>query len=383
MNLIIYEDYLTEQIKPFSINHAIFEIKTGLYSNLERFVNSFPNYKIYLVVRDEIEDVVRYKFPQFIVNPKVLPSAKCINSKVVWSKDYINLFSKESLLYFINESSITIDDFNKKVKSLKYLKDDSVIKIDYIWDAIYLFNELIINDFKKINNKSQKKYNDVKFIKSNLIHIGENVTLKPGVIIDASNGPVFIKDNVTIDLGSLVQGPVLIDDNSYISLGAKIRGGTLIGPNCKIGGEIINSIFHGKSNKVHDGFIGHSYIGEWVNIGAGTNNSNLKNNYSNVKFDFGEKIIDSKKIFLGTMIGDFSRISISTSINTGTYIGIGSNIFNHSFNKKYVASFSWGNNEKVDFDKFIKTCSLALQRRDCQLHDSELKLLNYLYKKMI
>ena len=118
------------------------------------------------------EDVVRYKFPQFIVNPKVLPSAKCINSKDVCSKDYINLFSKESLLYFINESSITIDDFNKKVKSLKYLKDDSVIKIDFIWDAIYLFNELIINDFKKINNKSQKKYNDVKFIKSNLIHIG-------------------------------------------------------------------------------------------------------------------------------------------------------------------------------------------------------------------
>ena len=383
MNLIIYEDYLTEQIKPFSINHAIFEIKTGLYSNLERFVNSFPNYKIYLVVRDEIEDVVRYKFPQFIVNPKVLPSAKCINSKVVWSKDYINLFSKESLLYFINESSITIDDFNRKVKSLKYRKDDSVIKIDYIWDAIYLFNELIINDFKKIDNKSLKKYDDVKFIKSNLIHIGENVTLKPGVIIDASNGPVFIKDNVTIDLGSLVQGPVLIDNNSYISLGAKIRGGTLIGPNCKIGGEIINSIFHGKSNKVHDGFIGHSYIGEWVNIGAGTNNSNLKNNYSNVKFDFGKKIIDSKKIFLGTMIGDFSRISISTSINTGTYIGVGSNIFNHSFNKKYVASFSWGNIEKVDFDKFIKTCNLALQRRDCQLDDSEIKLLNYLYKKMI
>ena len=100
-----------------------------------------------------------------------------------------------------------------------------------------------------------------------------------------------------------------------------------------------------------------------------------------MKFDFGKKTIDSKKIFLGTMIGDFSRISISTSINTGTYIGVGSNIFNHSFNKKYVASFSWGNIEKVDFDKFIKTCNLALQRRDCQLHESEIKLLNYLHKK--
>jgi UDP-N-acetylglucosamine diphosphorylase/glucosamine-1-phosphate N-acetyltransferase len=383
MNLIIYEDYLTEQIKPFSINHAIFEIKTGLYSNLERFVNSFPKHKIYLIVRNEIEDVVRYKFPKFTVNPKVLPSAKCINSKVIWSDDYINLFTKESLLYFHNESSISIDDFNKKVRSLKYIKDDSVIKIDFIWDTIYLFNELIINDFKKIDKKPIKKYDDVKFIKSNLIHIGDNVTLKPGVIIDASNGPVFIKDNVTIDIGSLVQGPVLIDSNSYISLGAKIRSGTLIGPNCKIGGEITNSIFHGKSNKVHDGFIGHSYIGEWVNIGAGTNNSNLKNNYSNVKFDFGKKIIDSKKIFLGTMIGDFSRISISTSINTGTFIGLGSNIFNHSFNKKFVASFSWGNSEKVDFDKFIKTCNMALQRRNSQLHDSELKLLKYLYKKMI
>ena len=132
MNLIIYEDYLTEQIKPFSINHAIFEIKAGLYSNLERFINSFPNYKIYLVVRDEIEDVVRYKFPQFTTNPKFLPPAKCINSKIVWDEDYINLFSEESLLYFYNESSISIDDFNKKVKSLDCIENDSVMKIDFI-----------------------------------------------------------------------------------------------------------------------------------------------------------------------------------------------------------------------------------------------------------
>ena len=156
----------------------------------------------------------------------------------------------------------------------------------------------------------------------------------------------------------------------------------MIGPNCKIGGEVTSSIFHGMSNKVHDGFIGHSYIGEWVNIGAGTNNSNLKNNYSKVKFNFGSSKVDSNKTFLGSMIGDFSRISIGTSINTGTFIGIGSNIFNHNFNNKFINSFSWGNDERVDFNKFLNTCKLMFKRREFELDKTEENLLKYLYKNI-
>ena len=178
------------------------------------------------------------------------------------------------------------------------------------------------------------------FINESKIVINKTAKIRPGCILDANKGPIIIDENVLVDIGSKIQGPVYIDKNSYISPGAKIRSMTLIGPGCKVGGEISNSIFHANSNKVHDGFLGHCYVGEWVNIGAGTNNSNLKNNYSNIKFIFKDKQIDTERIFLGSMIGDFVRIGISTMLNTGTYIGIGSNVFGAGFQNKFIAPFS-------------------------------------------
>lgn len=378
MKLIIFEDHLTKNLEPFSLNHATFEIKTGLFSNLDRFVDSFPKHEIYLIVRDEIKDIIKFRFPEYDVNPSVVPCGECINAKVVWDRDYIELFNNENLLLFRNNSEISLEEFNLKIRKLK--NNDSISNINYIWDSIYLFSSIIKKDFLKVKNTDLSHIDKVCLINKNFISINNNVNIKPGVIIDATNGPVYINNNVKIDIGALIQGPVFIDKDSYISPGSKIRGGTLIGPNCKVGGEVTNSIFHGFSNKVHDGFIGHSYIGEWVNIGAGTNNSNLKNNYSDVKFNFGDNIVNSNKTFLGTMIGDFSRISIATSINTGTYIGIGSNIFNHNFNNKFIKSFSWGDDQKVDFDKFINTCRLMLKRRDSLLHETEENLLKYLYE---
>ena len=378
MKLIIFEDHLTESLKPFSFNHATFEIKTGLFSNLDRFIASFPKHEIYLIVRDEIKDVVKFRFPKYHVNPNIIPAGQCVNAKVVWDEEYTKLLDSENLFFFKNKSEISLEDFNSKIKLLK--NDGSIPCINYLWDSIYLFNSTIKKDFFKINNKEIQDIDKVCVLNRNSIFINETANIKPGVVIDATNGPVYIGENVQIDIGALIQGPVFIDKDSYISLGSKIRGGTLIGPNCKIGGEVTNSIFHGFSNKVHDGFIGHSYIGEWVNIGAGTNNSNLKNNYSDVKFNFGKNIIDSNKKFLGTMIGDFTRISIGTSINTGTFVGIGSNLFNHNFNNKFVEPFSWGNDEKVDFDRFINTCKLMLKRRDYELHKTEENLLKYLYE---
>lgn len=384
MKLVIFEDQLTDQLKPFSFNHAVFEIKTGLFSNLERFANFFTDHEIYLIVRDDIKDVVKYRFPDYNINPDIIPPAKCVNSKVVWDNEYINFFDQKNALFFENKFSISIEDFNHKINLIEQDSNlnDSILCINYLWDSIYLFNSKIKQDFLNLNNIPTESIDNVILINPDSILISKNVSIKPGTIIDATNGPVYINDNTVIDIGSLIQGPVFIDKNSYISPGSKIRGGTLIGPDCKIGGEVTNSIFHGKSNKVHDGFIGHSYIGEWVNIGAGTNNSNLKNNYSNVKFDFGKNVIDSKKTFLGSMIGDFSKIAITTSLNTGTFIGIGSNIFNHNFSKKFVDSFAWGDNEKVNFDKFIETCKLVFKRRGYELHKSEKILLKYLYQNI-
>ena len=192
-----------------------------------------------------------------------------------------------------------------------------------------------------------------------------------------------MNDKVHVKSGSIIQGPIYIDCDSVINNGAKLKGNILVGPKCKLGGEITDSIFLGYSNKQHDGFLGHSFIGEWVNIGANTNNSNLKNNYGKIRFHFPENIKNTNRMFLGVMIGDYTRIGISTMINTGSYFGLGSNIFGSGFQDKYIKSFSWGNNDVTEFNKLIETIKIMKSRRSESLKDSEISFLKNLYNSLI
>jgi len=352
MNIIIFEDNTVNQFKPFTLNHATFELQSGVMTNLERIISIYGNnHKYILLVRSEIEDLIRFRFPDFIINPENIPEGKFINGRFLLKDQLdLNLFPNEPS----NEDLI----------------DNNLISLNYIWDTIFVFREVFDKDFLKFNH--------IKNIK-----VAESAVIKEGVVLDSSKGPIFISNNVTVDIGALLQGPLFVNNYSYIAPGAKIRSGTLIGENCKIGGEVSNSIFYKNSNKVHDGFIGDSFIGEWVNIGAGTNNSNLKNNYSNVKFSFnGKNNINTEHQFLGSMIGDYTRIGISTMLNTGSYIGLGSNVFGPDFQDKYIPSFSWGRDgKKTVFDKFIYTCQKMYSRRDQKLSDHEINFLNLLYNK--
>ena len=170
-----------------------------------------------------------------------------------------------------------------------------------------------------------------------------------------------------------------IGKNSIINPGAKLRGDVSIGPHCKIGGEVECSTFHGYSNKQHDGYIGHSYIGEWVNLGANTNSSDLKNNYSNIRFKIGDEQIDTGKMFLGSMIGDYTKTGISTMLNTGTYIGLGANVFGGGFQDKFIPSFSWGKNDKMELEKFLSTLEIVKDRRGLKVSNNEINLITHLY----
>tara|TARA_Y100000590_G_scaffold466643_1_gene642730 strand:- start:1187 stop:2368 length:1182 start_codon:yes stop_codon:yes gene_type:complete len=388
MNIIIFEDSYYKDLKPFIHNHASFEIKTGLISNIDRIKLAFNKYNLILIVRDNIKDFIQEKYPSCIVNPNIIPPGHCINGKVVWENDYDKLYlndnhytvNNHSLIYK-NSSKIKLKDFNKIINSKITGNENHSIKIiNYLWDAIDLIAEMIRCDSgNHIFKLDQSKHKSVLFIKADRISVGDKSIIRPGSILDAEKGPVIIGDNVVVDIGSKIQGPVFIDNNSYIAPGAKIRSNNIIGEGSKIGGEISNTIFHANSNKVHDGFMGHSYICEWVNIGAGTNNSNLKNNYSSIKFDLGCKKIDTKRIFLGSLIGDYSRIGISTMLNTGTYIGFGANIFGGNFKKKFNQSFSWGDDNIVELDKFIETCINMKKRRNKNISLNEKKLIIEMY----
>jgi len=392
MKLIIFEDQKISFLFPFCENHASFEIKVGLYTNLERIVNLHNDNKgVVLIVRKEIEEITKKRFPDYVVNPEMLPEGKYFNGRSV-CKDV-----KVGFQYIKNGMSLS--DFYNKVSKIESKQDSKCPKINFLWDIfnyndqfylsdinIYKFNAISsFPSVSKLFETIKKRYDSAFLINEKNIIINEDSELKTGVIIDAEKSPVIIGKNVVVDIGALIQGPVFIDDNSYIAPGAKIRPGTFIGKNCKVGGEVSCSIFSNFSNKVHDGFLGHSFIGEWVNIGAGTNNSNLKNNYSSVKFNFHNKSAPTNtgKQFLGVFIGDYTRIGIATMFNAGTHIGLGSNVFGSGFQKKYISPFSWGENDKVDFDKFIVTCKSMKKRRNIKMSEADIRFLKKLYNKKI
>jgi len=345
-----------ENFYPFSLNHAVFEVRSGAFSVLERFQHSInKDDDIVLIVRDQIKDLVCERYPNLRVNPSIVPPSKviCMNQEVG------DLYEDTNLSNF-NEMSWRVDE-----------------EI-YLWS----FKDPSVFDFDK-KRFSMKKDVDLDssciLINKKNIYISSSSKISPGCILDASDGPIIIDDEVFIDIGALIKGNTYIGKNSIINPGAKLRGNISIGPCCKIGGEIEDTIFHGYSNKQHDGYLGHSYIGEWVNLGANTNNSDLKNNYSNVKFKIGEKEIDTEQMFAGCMVGDYVKTGISTMINTGTYIGLGANVFGAGFQNKFIPSFSWGKEDKTNVDKFLSTLKIVKERRKKYLSKSEIDFIKTFY----
>jgi UDP-N-acetylglucosamine diphosphorylase/glucosamine-1-phosphate N-acetyltransferase len=240
--------------------------------------------------------------------------------------------------------------------------------IEYPWELITLNGEEIKADFLTLGGAGMESEPGpmVYITGGDNVRVGKGVRLGVGVAIDASTGPVSIGDDVVVMANASLQGPIHIGRGSKIKMGARICGETTIGPVCKIGGEVAETIIHGYSNKQHEGFVGHSYLGEWVNLGAGTDTSDMKNNYSTVKVHISGEPVDSGELFVGLFMGDHSKSGIGTVFNTGTVVGVCCNIFGADYPPKYIPSFAWGGAagfaEHVP-DKAIETAGRAMKRR--------------------
>ena len=391
MNLIIYEDNCTKQLKPFSINHASFEIRIGNFSLLERIIKSFEKKnnldQIVLIVRKKIELIIKEKFPEYEVNPDIIPSGKCINGSLFVNDQTVNCIyenqsmSNGKLISFYLESEISKNSFYEKVSSEELVSTIVKIKsINYLWDSIEMIEQIIFGDIHHIKKQNEFTMHTSCIVENiENIYFGKQCVIKAGVILDASKGPIIISDKVTIGSGSIIEGPVYIGKYTEISIGAKIRGNVSIGVMCKVGGEVSNSIFQAFSNKAHEGFLGHSFIGEWVNICAGTNNSNLKNNYNNISIDLGYEEIETNCQFLGTLIGDYSKLGISSIINTGSYIGLASNILGGKLISKHIPSFYWSDEDKVDLEKLFLSINKMKNRRNNKITEIEKDFLKNIY----
>ncbi len=357
-----------ENLFPLTINHAAFEVRWGAFSMLDRIRKSInDDDDIILVVRDELKEIISERYSDCSVNPDNIPPSILLPVHFSTIKNGLNNGKQLS-------NNMSFKDFN-------LFKDNLLFEDLYLWDFIFDTKDILsINDNKFFDMKiSGDIHESCIFLNKNNIHISDSAKISAGVILDASEGPIIIDENAFIDIGVMIKGNTYIGKNSKINPGAKLNGEISIGPYCKIGGEVEATIFHGYSNKQHDGYIGHSYIGEWVNLGANTNNSDLKNNYGKIKFDFGFKKLETNEMFIGSMIGDFSKIGISTMLNTGTYIGMGANVFGSNFQDKFIQSFSWGKKEATDFKKFLSTLEVVKARRDENISEKEKNLLHSLY----
>ncbi len=252
-----------------------------------------------------------------------------------------------------------------------------------IWDLIAANGETIVADMDGCAYAIHGMVDpSVRIAHRDRVMIAAGARIDPGAILDATEGPVVIDKDARVMHGAVLLGPVYIGAGTIVKVGAKIYPGTSIGPCSKVGGEVEGSIFIGYSNKQHDGFVGHSYLGTWVNLGADTNTSDLKNNYGTVRVSLQGREVDTGRMMLGSLIGDHVKTGINTMLNTGTVIGVGASVFGAGFPPKEIPRFAWGGfegGERYRIDQAIAVARTVMSRRGVAMTSTDETLLRYLH----
>lgn len=387
-NLILFESpTLREKLWPLTATRPIASFRIGIDTLAEKW-EAFLGLKASFLTDNYLSKKFscKYQSENLYINSAYIVSENLaneiellkLNEALMDEGELVAIFTNEHFSYPLN---LDFSNVNNKLIST------SSIAIRQLSDIFIYNGKLLEADFQRITRGlSSQKVEDpftVLYNEAN-IFIGKNVSIKAAVL-DASSGSIFIDDNAKIEIGSLIQGPIYLGKNSILSLGSKIRPNTTIGPNCKVGGEVSKSVIFGNSNKSHDGFMGYSVIGEWCNWGAGTNNSNLKNDYGLVSmYDHSLKgLSPTGQLFAGIMMGDFCKTAIGTQFNTGTVVGVSSNIFQQGFPTKYIPSFTWGGSaeasEKYRLEKAIEVIKATMNRRNITMSEAEIEILTYIF----
>ncbi len=256
----------------------------------------------------------------------------------------------------------------------------------FVWDIIGAAEEMLAKDWALFKSSASSLDASVSggasLISRDSVHIGAGVRVETGAVIDASEGPVILDHESKVMANTVIYGPCYVGRKTLIKAGAKIYGPCSLGPVCKLGGEIAETIVQGYSNKQHDGFLGHAYLGEWVNMGAGTEVSDLKNNYGPVKVWVDGVMVDSGEVFVGPTIGDHTKTGINSMLNSGCVIGFCSNVFGSGYLPKFIPSFSWGGGDglsEYDPAKAMETARVAMSRRGVELDEAGEALFREIY----
>lgn len=393
-NYVLFEDEKHVNFLPLVYFRPVWELRCGAVSLAEKFYHLLPG-KYYFIARDYLQ---KYYLPvnSAIGSIKTDDAVLFLNGRWVMGQNDPGklsdiaegeaLFSGDTALAF----RVRLNNLNRYVKNgvvnnsliageLKRKETNGKVA-SFLWDLIDWNGDELIADYNRQNDDTsgmEMKFPGVHILAAENVRMASGVEIRPGVVIDAENGPVWIDEDAVIMANAVLEGPIYIGKKSRIKIGAKLYENTAVGPVCKIGGEVEGSIIQGYSNKQHDGFLGHAYLGSWVNLGADTNNSDLKNNYGMIRVLLNGKPVNTGKRFLGLMMGDHSKTAINTMFNTGTIVGVNCNIFGAGMLPKFVPSFSWGGAEGMtDFilDKAIHIAKNVMARRNVEFTDRDEQL---------
>ncbi|MEP5830420.1 MAG: GlmU family protein [Maribacter dokdonensis] len=383
MNFILFDGPRRDHLLPFTFTRPVSEIRVGILTLRERW-------EAYLkvAISSLTEDYLSIKYPVNIESENVF-----IDASVLPTPDLVNALNTLEDGQVLKSKKLTIAYCSSHVKGAEELAsfsivefDNDLVQINNTWDIFDKNADILQTDFDFITKgrKSQPISETNQLIHPERIFLEEGAKVEFS-ILNATDGPIYLGKNAEIWEGSLVRGALALCNNAIIKMGGKLYGATTIGPYSKVCGEVSNSVIFGYSSKGHEGYLGNAVLGEWCNIGADSNNSNLKNNYAKVRlWDYATERFEQTGLqFCGLMMGDHSKTAINTMFNTGTVIGVNSNIYVPGFPRNFVPSFSWGGASGFTAyqpAKAFDAAKVMMARRGVEFNEIEADILTHVFE---
>ena len=387
-NIILFDDQV-ESLYPLTLTKPASALRVGILTiaeKWEKYLDGIVSYMTQEYLSDKFQ--INIKSDNLFINGRLLPNEKIVRMVK-------NLGINEAILH--NEELVAARIDRKQLSRILddddpgYLDGTDITSlegvVDYInrpFDIFSKNDQEIRKDFDLIT-KDRKS----QIIPKEVSTKGFKIFIEPGAEVDlcrlnSSTGPIYIGKNAKILDAAVIRGPFALCEGAIVKMSAKIYGATTVGPNSKVGGEIKNCMFQANSNKSHDGYLGDSVIGEWCNLGADTNSSNLKNNYAEVKiWDYSiGRFAKSGLQFCGLIMGDHSKCGINTMFNTGTVVGVNCNIYGSGFPRSFIPSFSWGGPHgymTYKLDKAFETIEKVFERKNYSLNQEEKNILEHIF----
>ncbi len=387
MNYILFDNENWQEFLPLTFTRPISELRLGILKISEKWTKYLNQEVSYMT-----QDYLLKKYPtkvakeNVLINSCVLPSRDLVEAIRLLSTGQVLVHDGILIAVLLNEEETKRFDASLLESFEEVAFKGDLLQIKKVYDIFQLNDKALRHDFELLTagRKSQPISQTVNVLGEENIFLEEGAKVEFATL-NANEGPIYIGKNAEIMEGSLVRGPLAMCEHSALKMGAKVYGATTLGPHCKSGGELSNVVFLGYANKAHDGFLGNAVIGEWCNIGADTNNSNLKNNYSDVKlwnYKLG-RFEDTKLQFCGTIMGDHSKCGINTMLNTGTVIGVSANVYGAGFPRNFIPSFTIGGAhgyQEYRFNAVCETAQLVMQRRGLEFDEVEEGIMKHLFE---